>query len=171
VLQDHRGWFMEAFNERVFHAALASFGLPEPGPFVQDNHSCSRRGVLRGMHYQLPPAPQGKLVRVTRGSAFDVAVDVRRSSPTFGHWCGAELSSGNRRQLWLPPGFAHGLLALEDDTHVVYKCTAHHASDCEQAIAWNDPAVGIEWPDVGGSPILSARDEVAPMLAQARSYD
>ena len=168
---DARGWFMESFSERVFHAALRSLDFPLPPPFVQDNHSCSRRGILRGLHYQLPPAPQGKLVRVATGSVFDVAVDLRRSSATFGRWHGVELSAANRRQLWIPEGFAHGFVALEDDTHFLYKCTGYHAPDCERAIAWNDPAVGVAWPDLGGAPVLSARDAAAPVLSRAQCFD
>jgi dTDP-4-dehydrorhamnose 3,5-epimerase len=168
--EDERGWFMESYSERDFRAALGSLGLPAPRPFVQDNHSCSRKGVLRGLHYQLPPAPQGKLVRVARGTVFDVAVDVRCGSPTFGRWHGVELSASNRRQLWIPEGFAHGFVALEDDTHVLYKCTGFHAPECERAIAWNDAAVGIAWPELGGAPLLSAKDAAAPPLSRATCF-
>ena len=123
VFEDDRGWFMESWSRPRFDAALQALGLPQPREFVQDNHSCSRRGVLRGLHYQLPPHAQGKLVRVVRGAAFDVAVDLRAGSPSFGHWVGAELSAANRRLLWIPEGFAHGFLALEDVTEFLYKTT------------------------------------------------
>ena len=146
VFADDRGWFMESFNEARFESALAALGQPLPRRFVQDNHSCSRAGVLRGLHYQLPPHAQGKLVRVVQGAAFDVAVDLRRGSPTFGQWEGVELSALNKRQLWIPEGFAHGFLALQDDTHFLYKTTDVYARDCERSIRWDDPAIGIGWP-------------------------
>lgn len=120
VFGDARGWFMESFNQPKFLAGLADLGLPAPRPFVQDNHSCSQAGVLRGLHFQRAPHAQGKLVRVTKGRAFDVAVDIRTGSPTFGKWVGVELSAANHKQLWLPEGFAHGFVALEDDTHFLY---------------------------------------------------
>jgi dTDP-4-dehydrorhamnose 3,5-epimerase len=131
---------------------------------VQDNHSRSGRGVLRGLHYQLPPFAQGKLVRVSRGAVFDVAVDIRRSSPTFGQWVGAELTEENHRQLWVPAGFAHGFLTLTDGVDFLYKTTAAYAPSHERAIAWNDPDIGITWPDIGVAPQLSAKDQVAPVL-------
>jgi dTDP-4-dehydrorhamnose 3,5-epimerase len=168
---DDRGWFYESFNEPRFHAALAEAGLPQPRPFVQDNHSCSRAGVLRGLHYQLPPHAQGKLVRVVRGAAFDVAVDIRRDSPTFGRWVGVELNDANHRQLWIPEGFAHGFLALIDDTHFLYKTTDVYAKDCERSIAWDDPAIGIEWPlGHNGAPSLAPKDLTAPRLADADTF-
>ncbi len=136
VFTDERGFFMESFNQRAFDAAVG-----QTVTFVQDNHSRSQRGVLRGLHYQLPPHAQGKLVRVVHGSAFDVAVDIRRGSPTFGRWVGVTLDATSHRQMWIPPGFAHGFLALEDDTHFLYKTTDYYARDCERAIAWNDPAI------------------------------
>src|SRR5690606_21973580 len=145
VFADERGWFMESFNEARFHAELQKLGLPLPRPFVQDNHSCSKKGVLRGLHYQLPPHAQGKLVRVVQGAAFDVAVDIRKGSPTFGQWVGAELSAANRRMMWIPEGFAHGFVALEDDTHFLYKTTDYYAKDSEAAIRWDDPALAITW--------------------------
>ena len=135
--------------------------------FVQDNHSRSQRGVLRGLHYQLPPHAQGKLVRVVRGSAFDVAVDVRKGSATFGRWVGVMLDATGHRQMWIPPGFAHGFLALEDDTHFLYKTTDYYARDCERAIAWNDPAIGIDWPALGSAPLLAAKDAAAPTIGAA----
>jgi dTDP-4-dehydrorhamnose 3,5-epimerase len=167
VFADERGWFMESWQQPKFDAALRALGLPAPRPFVQDNHSCSARGVLRGLHYQLPPHPQGKLVRVTQGAAFDVAVDIRRGSPTFGRWAGARLSAANRHQLWVPEGFAHGFVALEDDTHFLYKTTDVYARDCERAIRWDDPALSIDWPLDGMAPRLAAKDAAAPLLAEA----
>lgn len=170
VHADDRGWFMESWNAARLDAALREAGAPAPRPFVQDNHSCSRLGVLRGLHYQLPPHAQGKLVRVVRGAAYDVAVDIRRGSPSFGRWVGAELSEANRRQLWIPEGFAHGFLALADDTHFLYKTTDVYARDCERAIRWDDAAIGIRWPleRLGsGAPIVAAKDAAAPLLAQA----
>jgi dTDP-4-dehydrorhamnose 3,5-epimerase len=169
VFSDERGWFMETFNEPRFHADLAKLGLPAPRPFVQDNHSCSRAGVLRGLHFQVPPHPQGKLVRVTQGAAWDVAVDIRRDSATFGRWVGVELSAENRRQLWIPEGLAHGFLALQDDTHFLYKTTDVYAKDCERAIVWNDPSLAIAWPldALRGTPELAAKDAAAPRLEEA----
>jgi dTDP-4-dehydrorhamnose 3,5-epimerase len=169
VFGDDRGWFMETFNEPRFHAELAKLGLPAPRAFVQDNHSCSKAGVLRGLHYQLPPHAQGKLVRVVKGAAWDVAVDIRPGSPTFGQWAGVELTAENKRMFWIPEGFAHGFIALEDDTHFLYKTTDTYAKDCEGAIAWNDPALAIQWPLPGGRPPLVApKDAAAPVLAQAQ---
>ncbi len=169
VFADDRGWFMESFNAARFDAALAALGLPPPGLFVQDNHSCSAAGVLRGLHYQLPPHPQGKLVRVVKGAVYDVAVDIRKGSPTFGRWVGVELSAENRRQLWIPPGFAHGFLALQDDTHFLYKTTDVYARECERAIRWDDPAIGIAWPLPGRlAPRVAAKDAAAPKLDQAQ---
>jgi dTDP-4-dehydrorhamnose 3,5-epimerase len=166
VFGDERGWFMESFNEPRFHKALAELGLPPSRPFVQDNHSCSAKGVLRGLHYQLPPHAQGKLVRVTQGSAFDVAVDIRVGSPTFGQWVGAELSADNKRQLWIPEGFAHGFVALEDNTHFLYKTTDTYAKDCERSILWSDEAIGIEWP-LSAEPLVAPKDAAAPTLQGA----
>ena len=171
VFSDDRGWFMESFSERQFHDGLTALGLPVPRPFVQDNHSCSKRGVLRGMHYQLPPHAQGKLVRVTRGAVFDVAVDLRRSSPTYGNWVSEALTAANRRQLWIPEGFGHGFLTLEDDTDFLYKTTDYYAQACERSILWNDAALEIAWPLVDGlSPILAAKDAAAPSLAEAETF-
>jgi dTDP-4-dehydrorhamnose 3,5-epimerase len=148
---DQRGFFMETWNA----AAFAEAGLDLT--FVQDNHSRSHKGVLRGLHFQ-NPGPQGKLVRVTNGAVFDVAVDLRRSSPTFGQWVGVELSAANKRMLWVPEGFAHGFLALADDTDVLYKCTAPYAPQFEHTLAWDDPAVAITWPLADLDPILSEKD-------------
>jgi dTDP-4-dehydrorhamnose 3,5-epimerase len=169
VFGDDRGWFYESHNQARFDSALAALGLPAPRPFVQDNHSCSQAGVLRGLHYQLPPHAQGKLVRVVRGRAFDVAVDIRAGSPTFGQWVGMELSAANRRQMWIPEGFAHGFMALEDDTHFLYKTTDVYAKDCERGIRWDDPALDIAWPLPQGlqQPLLAPKDATAPLLAQA----
>jgi dTDP-4-dehydrorhamnose 3,5-epimerase len=168
-IADDRGWVMESFNEARWLAGLAELGLPAPRRFVQDNHSCSKAGVLRGLHYQLPPHPQGKLVRVVQGAAFDVAVDIRRGSPHFGRWFGAELSAANRRQMWVPEGFAHGFVALQDDTHFLYKTTDVYARDDERSIRWDDPAIGIEWPLPAGiaTPIVAPKDAAAPLLASA----
>jgi len=164
VFDDARGWFMETYNEPHFHGALAALGLPPPRPFVQDNHSCSKAGVLRGLHYQVPPHAQGKLVRVVQGAAWDVAVDIRPGSPTAGQWVGVELSADNRRQLWIPEGFAHGFLALRDDTHFLYKTTDVYARDCERAIVWNDPDLAIDWPlsRLEAAPLVAPKDAAAP---------
>ena len=159
---DERGLFFESFNAAAFAEATGVSRL-----FVQDNHSVSRRGVVRGLHYQLPPFAQGKLVRVVAGAVFDVAVDVRRGSPTFGRWVGEMLSAENRRQLWIPEGFAHGFMALEDETQFLYKTTAPYNRDSERAIMWNDPAIAIDWPR-NFDPIVSERDMRSPVLANAR---
>jgi dTDP-4-dehydrorhamnose 3,5-epimerase len=170
VFGDDRGWFMESFNQPRFDSELAKLGLPAPRAFVQDNHSCSKRGVLRGLHYQMRPHAQGKLVRVTHGAAFDVAVDIRKGSATFGQWVGVELNAGNRRQLWIPEGFAHAFLTLTDDTHFLYKTTDVYAKDCERSIIWNDPDIGIAWPDVDGAPLLAPKDAQAPRLSVAEVF-
>lgn len=161
VFEDERGWFMESFNERRFHQELQKLGLPIPRPFVQDNHSCSKKGVLRGLHYQLPPHAQGKLVRVVSGSAFDVAVDIRPDSPTFGKWVGVELSGNNRKMMWIPEGFAHGFVAMEDDTGFLYKTTDYYARDCERSLLWCDPDIGIEWSLSAMEMVLSGKDKNA----------
>lgn len=166
VFRDDRGWFAETFNEPRFHGALADLGLPKPRSFVQDNHSCSQKGVLRGLHYQLSPSAQGKLVRVVAGSAFDVAVDIRKGSPTFGKWVGVELSAANNRMLWIPEGFAHGFMALEDDTHFLYKTTDLYCKELERSIKWDDPEIGIEWPP-GFEPVISEKDQQAKPLCEA----
>ena len=144
IFSDERGWFMESFNEQKFAAALAERGLPTP-KFVQDNHSMSKKGVLRGLHFQVPPHAQGKLVRVVQGKAWDVAVDIRKDSPTYGQWVGVELSGDNHKQFWIPEGFAHGFVALEDNTQFLYKTTDYYAKDCEGAIVWNDESLAIDW--------------------------
>ncbi len=164
---DNRGWFIESWHGARFDDGLRQLGLPAPRPFVQDNHSCSRAGVLRGLHYQLPPHPQGKLVRVVRGSAFDVVVDIRRGSLSFGQWVGIELSADNHRQLWIPEGFAHGFLALEDDTHFLYKATDFYARECERALRWDDPTLAINWPldRLAGPALVATKDADAPWLS------
>ncbi len=160
---DDRGFFYESWNARAFREA----GID--AEFVQDNHSRSARGVLRGLHYQVERA-QGKLVRVVRGAVFDVAVDLRRSSPRFGRWAGVELSAANKRMLWVPAGFAHGFLALKDGTEFLYKCTDFYAAEHERSLLWSDPEIGIEWPLDGMQPALSAKDEAASPLAEAETY-
>jgi dTDP-4-dehydrorhamnose 3,5-epimerase len=164
VFGDARGFFFESFNAKAFREAT---GLDLQ--FVQDNHSRSGKGVLRGLHYQLQQ-PQGKLVRVARGVVFDVAVDIRRSSPTFGKWVGVELSETNQRQLWVPPGFAHGFVVLSESADFLYKTTDYYAPQHERSILWNDPAIGIRWPDFKGQPQLSAKDQAAATLANAELF-
>lgn len=163
VFGDARGFFMESYNGRVFAEAVGRETI-----FVQDNHSRSARGVLRGLHFQYAPHAQGKLVRVTSGAVFDVAVDIRRSSPTFGRWTGMELSAENNRQLWIPPGLAHGFLVLTETADFLYKTTDYYAPQVEGCVRWDDPELGIAWPDAGGAPQLSAKDAAALPLAQAR---
>ena len=165
VFGDDRGFLSESYNRKAF-AEVTGFD----GDFVQDNHSRSVRGVVRGMHYQLPPDEQGKLVRCVGGEVFDVAVDIRSSSPKFGEWAGAVLSEGNHRQLWVPAGFAHGFMAMSDVADVLYKTTAYYAAGAERSIRWDDPAIGIEWPDVGVKAILSKRDLAAPTLDHAETF-
>ena len=166
VFGDERGFFLESFSQRAFDAAAGSGHT-----FVQDNHSRSSKGVLRGLHFQLPPHAQGKLVRVVSGAVFDVAVDMRRSSATFGRWVGVELSARNHRQLWIPPGFAHGFLVLSDTADFLYKTTDFYAPQSEGAVRWDDPDIGVAWPDIGMAPQLSAKDQQAPLLAAAASFD
>lgn len=155
VYGDERGFFMESYNRATFE----SLGLP--GTFVQDNHSRSTRGVLRGLHYQYPQW-QGKLIRAIHGEIFDVAVDIRRSSPTFGQWYGTVLSSENRLQMYVPQGFAHGFCVLSEAAEIIYKCTALYKPSDDAGLRWNDPAIGIEWPI--DDPVLSDKDRVAPLL-------
>lgn len=164
VFGDARGFFFESFNQRAFAEAT---GL-QPD-FVQDNHSRSAQGVLRGLHYQIEQ-PQGKLVRVVRGRVFDVAVDLRRSASTFGRWVGVELSEDNHRQLWIPPGFAHGFLVLSESADFLYKTTDYYAPAHERCIAWNDPQLGIEWP-AGIVPQLSTKDAAGLAFPQAPCFD
>ena len=165
VFGDARGFFFESFNQKAFNEAT---GLDLN--FVQDNHSRSAKGVLRGLHYQLPPHAQGKLVRVVRGAVFDVAVDIRQGSPTFGHWVGVELSEDNHRQLWIPPGFAHGFLTLSDSADFLYKTTDYYAPSHERCIAWNDPTIGVQWPDIGMAPLLSAKDQTGLSLSEIEVF-
>lgn len=162
VFGDARGFFYESFNQQAFNAAT---GLNIQ--FVQDNHSRSAKGVLRGLHYQLPPFAQGKLVRCISGAVFDVAVDLRSGSPSFGKWAGVELSQLNKLQFWIPPGFAHGFITLTDTAEFLYKTTSYYAPTHERSIAWNDPDIGILWPDVGVPPQLSGKDENGSLLAEA----
>ncbi|MDO9597639.1 MAG: dTDP-4-dehydrorhamnose 3,5-epimerase [Azoarcus sp.] len=164
VFGDSRGFFLESFNARAFREATEL-----DVSFVQDNHSRSGKGVLRGLHYQLQQ-PQGKLVRVVRGRVFDVAVDVRRSSPTFGQWAGAELSEDNHHQLWVPPGFAHGFVVLSESADFLYKTTDYYAPQHERCIAWNDPAIGIDW-QFDGEPLLSAKDKEGKLLVDADVFE
>lgn len=165
VFGDARGFFLESWQDRKF----ASGGLDLR--FVQDNHSRSAQWTLRGLHYQVQQ-PQGKLVRVGRGAVFDVAVDLRRRSPTFGQWAGAELSDSNHHMLWVPPGFAHGFLALTEGVDFLYKCTDYYAPQFERSLRWDDPAIGIDWPlPAGVAPLLAPKDRDAPRLAAADSFD
>jgi dTDP-4-dehydrorhamnose 3,5-epimerase len=163
VFGDERGWFLESFNEKKFQTELKALGLPAAPAFVQDNHSCSKKGVLRGLHYQRAPFAQGKLVRVVQGAAFDIAVDIRPDSSTYLQWVGVELSSANQRMLWIPEGFAHGFVALEDNTHFLYKTTNYYDKQSEGSIHWNDPKLGIQWPDCDRY-IVSEKDEEAPTV-------
>ena len=162
VFGDARGFFLESWNRETF----AELGLDLD--FVQDNHSRSAKGVLRGLHYQLND-PQGKLVRVVNGAAFDVAVDLRKSSPHFGQWVGYELSADNHRMLWIPPGFGHGFLVLSDTADFLYKTTAYYAPLWDRGIRWDDPQIGVQWP-LEGVPTLSAKDQVQPLLTDAEVY-
>lgn len=164
VFGDARGFFCESFNQRVFNEAT---GLSHS--FVQDNHSRSAKGVLRGLHYQIRQ-PQGKLVRVVRGAVFDVAVDIRRSSPTFGRWVGTELTEENHKQLWVPAGFAHAFLVLSASADFLYKTTDYYSPVHERCIAWNDPAIGIDWP-LTGAPQLSPKDSLGVPLSTAEVFD
>jgi dTDP-4-dehydrorhamnose 3,5-epimerase len=153
VFGDERGFFFESFNQKTFETAIGRVVN-----FVQDNHSKSLKGVLRGLHYQLPPMAQGKLVRVTQGEVFDVAVDIRKSSPTFGKWVGLILSSANKRQLWVPEGFAHGFLTLSETAEFLYKTTNYYAPASEGSIIWNDPVLAINWPSVDVATQLAVKD-------------
>lgn len=157
VFGDERGFFMESFNQEAFDRALG-----HAVSFVQDNHSRSAKGVLRGLHYQVPPHAQGKLVRVTAGAVFDVAVDIRPASPSFGQWVGVELSGANHRQVWIPAGLAHGFLVLSESADFLYKTTAYYQPQAERALRWDDAHVAIAWPDIGIAPLLSAKDAAAP---------
>ena len=164
VFGDDRGFFMESFNQRVFDEAVG-----QHIDFVQDNHSLSAKGVLRGLHYQLQHA-QGKLVRVTRGAVFDVAVDIRKSSPTFGQWVGEVLSEENHCQLWVPPGFAHGFFVLSESAEFLYKTTDYYAPQFERCISWNDPDIAIVWPTLQQAPTLSVKDQQGLQLSHAEVF-
>lgn len=165
VFGDERGFFFETWNKRTYEEA----GIH--ASFVQDNHSRSARGVLRGLHYQVKQ-PQGKLMRVVAGRVYDVAVDVRRSSPEFGRWVAVELSADNKRMLWVPPGYAHGFLSLEDGSEFVYKCTDFYAPEHERTVLWRDPDIGIDWPLDGiGQPLVAAKDAAGELLAAAEIYE
>jgi dTDP-4-dehydrorhamnose 3,5-epimerase len=165
VFGDARGFFFESYNRQTFNAAT---GLNID--FVQDNHSKSTRGVLRGLHYQLPPRAQGKLVRVVQGEVFDVAVDIRKSSPTFGRWVGDILSAENKRQLWIPPGFAHGFVTLSHTAEFLYKTTDYYSPEHERCIRWDDPALSIDW-RLDAPPLVSSKDGVGSAFADAEVFD
>ncbi|MDZ7812822.1 MAG: dTDP-4-dehydrorhamnose 3,5-epimerase [Ideonella sp.] len=159
---DARGFFMESFNQKIFDDAVGGHTA-----FVQDNHSRSAKGVLRGLHFQRAPHGQGKLVRCAAGAVFDVAVDIRRESPTFGQWVGVELNTENQRQLWIPAGLAHGFLVLSESADFLYKTTDYYAPQAEGAVRWDDPDLAIQWPEVGMAPLLSGKDAAAPLLRDA----
>ncbi len=164
VFDDDRGWFFESFNNGDFSAAVG-----QRVKFIQDNHSFSKKGVLRGLHYQIEQA-QGKLVRVCRGSVFDVVVDLRQSSKTYGQWMGVEISAENKKQLWIPPGFAHGFLVLSDEAEFLYKTTDYWHAASEQCLMWNDPMLNIQWPNIGSDPILNIRDLKGLSWVEAPKY-
>ena len=166
VFGDARGFFLESFRQDLFNQATGT-----NYEFIQDNHSRSSKGVLRGLHYQLPPHAQGKLVRVISGAVFDVAVDIRRSSPSFGQWVGAELRAENHRQLWIPPGFAHGFVVLSDTADFVYKTTAYYAPESDRGLLWNDPDIAIAWPQLDIEFSLSEKDLHQPAFKQAELFD
>ena len=163
IFGDERGFFQESYNKKAFDKAIGT-----NTSFVQDNHSRSKKNILRGLHYQIKQ-PQGKLVRVVQGRVFDVAVDLRKSSANFAHWVGVELSSENHRQLWVPPGFAHGFLVLSEQADFVYKTTDYYAPEYECSICWNDPTIGINWPEC--QPVLSSKDEQAVTLTNAKVFE
>ena len=165
VFGDARGFFFESFNQKAFNEATGT-----NHQFVQDNHSRSAKGVLRGLHYQIQQ-PQGKLVRVAQGAVFDVAVDIRKSSPTFGQWVGEVLSADNHRQLWVPPGFAHGFMVLSETAEFLYKTTDYYAPVYERCIAWDDPDLAIDWPNIGMAPLLSAKDFAGRKLSNADCFN
>ncbi len=164
IFGDERGFFYESYNQQKF-TALTGLNLD----FVQDNHSKSQKGVLRGLHYQLPPKAQGKLVRVIAGEVFDVAVDIRKSSPTFGKWVGEKLSAANQQQLWIPPGFAHGFVTLSETAEFLYKTTDYYSPEHERCIIWNDAAIGIDW-HFSAAPTLSGKDQIGVTLAFAECF-
>ena len=165
VFKDERGFFFESFNQAKFEAAIGKKVV-----FVQDNHSCSVKNVLRGLHYQIQQ-PQGKLLRVVKGEVFDVAVDIRKSSPSFGKWVGQILSAENKRQLWVPEGFAHGFLVMSESAEFIYKTTDYWAPEFERCIAWNDQNLAIQWPFDGRTPSLSAKDQIGKLLREAETFE
>jgi len=164
VFRDDRGWFFESFNEKDFSAAVG-----HSVTFSQDNHSSSKKGVLRGLHYQMEQT-QGKLVRVCHGAVFDVAVDLRQSSATFGEWVGVELSADNKKQLWIPAGFAHGFLVLSESAEFLYKTTDYWHAASEKCIVWNDPEIGIRWPSIGMEPVLNPKDAAGLLLKESPTF-
>lgn len=164
VFGDNRGFFMESFNQQIFEEATGG-----PAQFVQDNHSKSSKGVLRGLHYQIPPKAQGKLVRVVSGAIFDVAIDIREGSATFGEWFGIELNAENKKQLWVPAGFAHGFITLSDTAELLYKTTDFYAPDMERCIKWDDTSLSIDWP-FDGTPLLSEKDKLGVTLEDANYF-
>ena len=166
IFNDTRGFFYESFNQQAFDEATGT-----NYQFVQDNHSKSSRGVLRGLHYQLSPKAQGKLVRVVQGKVWDVAVDIRKGSPTFGQWVGEELSADNHKQLWIPPGFAHGFITLSDTAEFLYKTTDYYSPEHERAIRWNDPQLAIAWPLLAKDIQISAKDQQALAFSQAEVFE
>ena len=169
VFGDDRGWFMESFNQRAFEQILKERNLDIP-QFVQDNHSCSQKNTLRGLHFQKAPHAQGKLVRVVQGKAWDVAVDIRPKSKTYGQWVGVELSGENSKQFWIPAGFAHGFVALEDNTQFLYKTTNYYSKECERSIVWDDADIAIEWPIESGLELkLTDKDKFAPTFNEAKN--
>ena len=165
VFGDARGFFYESFNQQSFNQTTGT-----NFEFVQDNHSRSSKGVLRGLHYQLSPHAQGKLVRVVRGSVWDVAVDIRKSSPTFGQWVAEELTEYSHKQLWIPPGFAHGFVVLSESADFLYKTTNYYAPQSDRGIAWNDPDLGIQWPELGMEFLLSDKDQKQPAFSHAEVF-
>lgn len=169
IFIDERGWFMESFNQHNFAQIFINRGLEIP-QFVQDNHSVSHKGVLRGLHYQSEPYDQGKLVRVVQGRAWDVAVDIRKNSETFGQWVGIELSAENKKQFWIPAGFAHGFLALEDNTQFLYKTTNYYAQEYEKTLLWNDLTLNIQWPILDTEIIINSKDSQAENFASLSNY-
>jgi dTDP-4-dehydrorhamnose 3,5-epimerase len=165
VFYDVRGWFSESFNEQTFNTVVGNNPITHtPYTFVQDNHSCSYKGVLRGLHYQLPPFAQGKLVRVIQGVVWDVSVDIRKGSPTFGQWYGIELSADNNKQLWIPPGFAHGFITLSETAQFLYKTTALYNKSSEGTIVWNDTDINITWPTMNCDIVVNEKDNNASKL-------
>lgn len=169
VFEDERGWLMESFNQLRFDEGLRNLRMPKAKNFVQDNHSLSKKDVLRGLHYQVEPFAQGKLVSVTKGAVFDVAVDIRPGSPTYGQWFGTELNEINKKMLWIPAGFAHGFLALEDDTHFNYKVTDFYNKDSERSIRWNDSSIAIKWP-IRSAYIINEKDKLSPYFSAAELF-